>query len=77
MGADRALGAADVDGASNDDRGSAERAGRRGERRISPLDGIVETDWLEATFTMNWKLTRPNHTVALYPFADRRKGSAG
>lgn len=30
---------------------------------ISPLDGIVETDWVEATFTMNWKLTRPNHTV--------------
>jgi uncharacterized protein DUF6065 len=30
---------------------------------ISPLDGVVETDWLEATFTMNWKLTRPHHTV--------------
>lgn len=30
---------------------------------ICPLDGIVESDWLEATFTMNWKLTRPNHTV--------------
>ena len=30
---------------------------------ISPLDGVVETDWLEATFTMNWKLTRPRHTV--------------
>jgi hypothetical protein len=30
---------------------------------ICALDGIVETDWLEATFTMNWKLTRPNHTV--------------
>ena len=24
----------------------------------SPLDGIVETDWLPYTFTMNWKLTR-------------------
>jgi hypothetical protein len=23
-----------------------------------PLEGIVETDWLESTFTMNWKLTR-------------------
>jgi Family of unknown function (DUF6065) len=22
-----------------------------------PLEGIVETDWLESTFTMNWKLT--------------------
>jgi hypothetical protein len=22
------------------------------------LEGIVETDWLESTFTMNWKLTR-------------------
>jgi hypothetical protein len=29
----------------------------------SPLDGIVETDWSEATFTMNWKLTRPDHSV--------------
>jgi hypothetical protein len=24
-----------------------------------PLEGIVETDWAVATFTMNWKLTRP------------------
>ena len=31
---------------------------------IYPLDGIVESDWSEATFTMNWKLTRPNHAVA-------------
>ena len=28
-----------------------------------PLEGIVESDWSAATFTMNWKLTRPNHTV--------------
>jgi len=28
-----------------------------------PLEGIVETDWVESTFTMNWKLTRPNHPV--------------
>jgi hypothetical protein len=28
-----------------------------------PLEGIVETDWLPATFTMNWKLTRPNYPV--------------
>lgn len=26
---------------------------------ISPLEGIVETDWLNFTFTMNWKFTRP------------------
>lgn len=30
---------------------------------VQPLEGIVETDWLSATFTMNWKLTRPHHTV--------------
>ncbi len=28
-----------------------------------PLEGIVETDWLPATFTMNWRLTRPNYLV--------------
>lgn len=28
-----------------------------------PLDGIVETDWAEAPFTMNWKLTRPKVPV--------------
>ena len=28
------------------------------------LDGIVETDWAAATFTMNWKLTRANMPVA-------------
>jgi len=27
------------------------------------LEGLVETDWSVATFTMNWKLTRPDHTV--------------
>lgn len=26
---------------------------------FSPLTGIVETNWLEFTFTMNWKLPRP------------------
>ena len=26
---------------------------------ISPLEGIVETDWLNFTFTMNWMFTRP------------------
>ena len=30
---------------------------------ISALQGIVESDWAESTFTMNWKLTRPNHPV--------------
>jgi len=30
---------------------------------ISALEGIVEADWADATFTMNWKMTRPNHTV--------------
>jgi len=28
-----------------------------------PLEGIVETDWTASTFTMNWMLTRPEHTV--------------
>ena len=27
------------------------------------LEGIVETDWSSATFTMNWKLTRPGFPV--------------
>jgi hypothetical protein len=30
---------------------------------IWPLEGIVETDWAVQTFTMNWKLTRPDHPV--------------
>lgn len=30
---------------------------------ISALTGIVETDWNPATFTMNWRFTRPGHTV--------------
>jgi hypothetical protein len=30
---------------------------------IAPAEGIVETDWAQATFTMNWVMTRPNHTV--------------
>jgi Family of unknown function (DUF6065) len=29
----------------------------------SALEGIVETDWLESTFTMNWKLTRADLPV--------------
>lgn len=30
---------------------------------IQPLEGIIETDWLESTFTMNWRFTRPGVTV--------------
>jgi Family of unknown function (DUF6065) len=30
---------------------------------IAPLDGIIETDWLEFTFTMNWQFTRPGRVV--------------
>ncbi len=26
---------------------------------IAPLEGLVETDWLPFTFTMNWRMTRP------------------
>src|SRR5262245_6713634 len=26
---------------------------------IAPLDGVIETDWLPFTFTMNWRFTRP------------------
>jgi LPS sulfotransferase NodH len=39
---------------------------------IAPLEGIVETDWTEATFTMNWKFTRPYHEIVFEagePFA--------
>jgi Family of unknown function (DUF6065) len=30
---------------------------------IAPLEGLIETDWSVATFTMNWQLTRPDHVV--------------
>jgi hypothetical protein len=30
---------------------------------IVPLEGLVETDWSVASFTMNWKLTRKDCTV--------------
>ena len=30
---------------------------------ICALEGLVETDWLEASSTMNWRLTRPNLPV--------------
>jgi hypothetical protein len=29
----------------------------------SPLEGIVETDWATATFTMNWQITRANQQI--------------
>ena len=31
---------------------------------IQPLTGIVESDWMPYTFTMNWKFTRKNRPVA-------------
>ncbi len=30
---------------------------------VQALEGVVETDWLPATFTMNWKFTRPGLDV--------------
>jgi hypothetical protein len=30
---------------------------------IAPLDGVIETDWLNFTFTMNWQFTRPGRIV--------------
>lgn len=30
---------------------------------VYPLDGVVEADWASATFTMNWKITRPETPV--------------
>lgn len=30
---------------------------------VSPLEGIVETDWSVATFTMNWFMTAVDHPV--------------
>jgi hypothetical protein len=32
----------------------------------APLEGLVETDWSAASFTMNWKLTRPGLTVTFH-----------
>lgn len=34
---------------------------------VCPLEGLVETDWAVATFTMNWKLTRPGLPVVFEP----------
>jgi hypothetical protein len=30
---------------------------------IQALEGVVETDWSDYTFTMNWRVTRPNHLI--------------
>lgn len=32
-------------------------------RGITPLEGIIESDWNPSTFTMNWKMTEPFHEV--------------
>jgi hypothetical protein len=32
-------------------------------RGVTALEGVVETDWLPFTFTMNWKITEPNFEV--------------
>lgn len=32
---------------------------------LAPLEGIVETDWSPSSFTMNWKVTRPDHTIRI------------
>jgi hypothetical protein len=34
---------------------------------IAPLEGLIESDWAEVTFTMNWKFTRPDHPVRFEP----------
>ena len=34
---------------------------------IYPLEGVVETEWAAATFTMNWQLTRPRRRVSFVP----------
>ena len=34
-----------------------------GKDGVVPLAGIIETDWAPYTFTMNWRLTCPNHRV--------------
>jgi len=30
---------------------------------VQPLSALVETDWMPYPFTMNWKITCPDHTV--------------
>ena len=35
----------------------------RGKDAISPLTGVIETDWSPFTFTMNWRFTRPGQWI--------------
>lgn len=37
-------------------------------RGITPLSGIIETDWNPASFTMNWKITEPYKEIVFEPF---------
>ncbi|MCU0511827.1 MAG: DUF6065 family protein [Anaerolineae bacterium] len=30
---------------------------------IVALEGLIETDWSSASFTMNWQITRPHHPI--------------
>ena len=30
---------------------------------IQPLEGLIETDWLPFTFTMNWRIIEPNKVI--------------
>lgn len=30
---------------------------------VQPLEGTIETDWVESAFTMSWQMMRPNHAV--------------
>ncbi len=42
---------------------------------IGPLEGVVETDWAVATFTMNWQLTAPVRGLRLeagFPYCELR-----
>jgi Family of unknown function (DUF6065) len=34
---------------------------------VCALEGMVETDWAEVTFTMNWRFTRPDAPVRFEP----------
>ena len=35
----------------------------QGKDGLSPLEGLVETDWLPYAFTMNWQFTRAQHSI--------------
>ena len=34
---------------------------------VFPLEGLIETDWLDATFSINWKVLRPNYEIIFEP----------